>query len=390
VDPTNARHLAATYATSSGSASVLAISHDAGKTWKRSAIRGTLSCDGGGGSFLTRFDPDLEFDPQGRLYVSSSVWDFFYSGTAGIDVFSLTAAPGSDTLGPAVPIVGADPLVGAQRGFFAFDPAAPGTADVLTERIKFVNGGYKPGQSSLQLARTVNAGMSYATTNVYSAPPKKEVTAEGLIPRGEESLAFGDLLTPTAAFSQWPFHASLFMLRSSDGGLTWSTPKTVFAYTQPGPVSDCCLLRPVSSPDGTIYIPDPSTGKLQLARSTDDGSTWQRLTIGNFGGVSEPVVAAGPHGRVAVAFYKITHTASRQVAAVRIAVSGNHGRGWKLLRLGKPFSISGLGPRTDTSPLGAVQGIAATPTGFVAAMTVGGSLVHAGGGSDVDLITITK
>lgn len=49
-----------------------------------------------------------------------------------------------------------------------------------------------------------------------------------------------------------------------------------------------------------------------------------------------------------------------------------------------------LGPKSDTSPLGPVQWIAATPTGFVAAMTVGGSLVPGGTGSAIDLVTIAK
>jgi hypothetical protein len=387
VDPTDARHLAATYAVGTGSASVLAVSHDGGKTWKRSPLRGTLSCDGGGGSFLNRFDPDLEFDPWGRLYVSESVENFLNSGTSGIDVYSLTVAPGSDTLGPAVPIVGANPLIGAQRGFFAFDPAAPGAADMLTERIKFVSGQYKLADSSLQLARTVNAGVSYTTTTVYSPPPTKLVVAEGLIRHGQESLAFAEQ-DPTVG--HFPISDSLIMLRSSDGGLSWSAPQTVFNHTVQNKISDCCLLRPVSAPDRTIYIPDPNGGTLKLVRSTDEGGTWQRLRIGKFGDVSEPVVAAGPAGRVAVAFYKITNTTSGQDAAVRIAVSRNHGLSWSVLRLGRPFSIRRLGPTTDTSPLGPVQGIAATPTGFVAAMTVGGSLVHAGTGSAVDLVSITS
>ena len=207
--------------------------------------------------------------------------------------------------------------------------------------------------------------------------------------RRQESLAFADQFK-AAAFGRGPLPESLIMLRSSDNGQTWSAPTTVFQHTVPNPVSDCCLFRPVSGPDGAIYIPDPSAGKLRLVRSTDDGVTWQRITIGDFGDVSEPVIAAGPDGRVAVAFYKITKTRAGRVAAVRVAVSGNDGLSWRLLRFGQPFSLSSLGPKTDTSPLGPVQGIAATPTGFVAAMTVGGSLVHTGTGSAIDLVTIAK
>jgi hypothetical protein len=389
VDPTNARHLAATYAIGF-SASALAISHDGGKTWKRSPISGTLICDGGGGVFSDGFDPDLEFDPQGRLYLSASVQNpLFYSGTAGIDVLSLTVAPGSDTLGPAVPPVPTDPLMGAQRGFFAFDPAAPSTADALTTRIKYVDGQYKETQHpSLQLSRTVNAGVSYATTSVYSPPPHTGLRGQALIRHGHDLLAFADLF----AISQGAnFRESQIMLRSSDLGTTWSSPAKLFDHTVGADhVSDCCLMRATSGPDGTIYIPDPGGGKLQLVRSRDGGRSWQHLTVGNFGDVGEPSVAAGPGGAVAVAFYELSHTKAGLMAAVRIAVSSNHGRSWKQLSVGKPFSIRSLGPRDDTSPLGPTQGIAATPTGFVAAMTVGGSLVHAGGGSDVDLLTITK
>jgi hypothetical protein len=261
---------------------------------------------------------------------------------------------------------------------------------MLIERLKFVQGRYELGGSSLQIARTLDGGSSYSTATVYSASQQLAVFAEGLIGEGQESLAFADQFNASAFFGRGPLPESLIMLRSSDNGQTWSAPTTVFQHTVPNRVSDCCLFRPVSGPDGTIYIPDPSAGKLRLVRSTDDALTWQQTTIGNFGGVSEPVIAAGPNGRVAVAFYKITKTTSGEVAAVRIAVSGNNGLSWHLLRFGKPFSLSGLGPKTDTSPLGPVQGIAATPTGFVAAMTVGGSLVRAGTGSAVDLVTIAE
>ena len=388
VDPTNPLHLAATYAVAG--ASVVAMSEDGGHTWTRSPITGTLVCDGGGGTYYFRFDPDLQFDPWGRLYVLESVQGVFGSGTDGIDVFSLTVAPGSNALTPATPIVGADPLSGAQRAFVAFDPAAPDTADVLTERINYISGQYKLGGGSLQIARTLNGGASFSTATVYSAPRRTTPLAEGLIRHGQELLAFGELLSaawhPGAKMPE-----SAIMLRSSDGGQSWSTPEKIFDHTVGADgVSDCCLLRPVSGPDGTIYIPDPNGGKLQLVRSSDDGRTWRRLTIGDFGDVSEPVAAARPDGTVAVAFYRIAQTRAGQVAAVRIAVSENHGRNWKLLGLGKPFLVDRLGPRDDTSPLGPVQAIAATPTGFVAAMTVGGSLVHARRGSNVDLLSIAK
>jgi hypothetical protein len=256
-------------------------------------------------------------------------------------------------------------MTGAQRGFFAFDPARPGTADVLTERLGYVSAHYQPAGGSLELAQTRNHGRSFSTSTAYTAPRQKGVRAEGLIRHSHELLAFGELLNVAPHQPGTNLPLSAIVSRSADGGRTWSSPARVFDHSVGADlVSDYGLLRPASGPDGTIYIPDHNGGKLQLVRSRDGGRTWRRFTIGDFGDVSEPMVAAGPGGTVAVAFYKISQTTAGQLAAVRIAVSGNRGAAWKLLSLGKPFLISSLGPTDDSSPLGPVQGIAAHRPAF--------------------------
>lgn len=391
VDPTNPRHLAATYAIGDGTASVLATSRDAGATWTRTPITGTLLCNGGGGHYGVRFDPDLQYGPSGRLYVSESTAGGD-SGSNGTNTLVSTVSPGGDALGPPVPVVTPDAIRGAQRGFLAFEPSIPDYADVLTERLLYAAGQYLPVVGSLAISTTTDGGGSFAARTIYSVAPGNSVTAEGLIRHGSTVLAFGELITDVrgvASLLGQSLVEQLFVLRSTDGGQTFGPPLPVFEHAElADKVTDCCLLRPVAAPDGTVYIAEPLNGRILVHRSTDSGLSWQAFQAARYTGVSEPQLAVGPTGTLALSLYELSKDA--KTAHVHVLVSGNQAKNWRDMPVGSAFAISSLGAIDDTSPLGPVQGIAATPNGFVAAMTVGGPMVTAGGSSDVDLITIRR
>jgi hypothetical protein len=358
----------------------------------------TLRCDDGGGTWDDRFDPDLAFAPDGTLFLSEGLQRTAASasGTSGVDQLVLTVRPGTNSPGPPVPVVPADPINGAQRGFLAFKPASPQHLDVLTERLEYVLGHYvSGGQSSLALAASNDSGRTFASHTIYKAPTAHGVLAEGLLRYKSTLLAFGTIVDSAAdvpfQLGMGPSTRAQFVMRSTNGGRTFSAPVTVWHSTAAADhIVGCCLYKPAIAPDGTVYWADPSRTTLTIHRSTDLGKTWTTLAIALAAGWSEPTVVVRRDGALAVGAYRVSDsTGGGQALRYTLFASTTRGDAWQALPVGSAFKTSALGPADDTSPLGPVQGIAATRTGFAAAITVGGALVKNGIGSAIDLVTIT-
>jgi hypothetical protein len=254
-------------------------------------------------------------------------------------------------------------------------------------------GTYLPLEGSLWLAATQDGGASFGSRAIYTAPPGSSVVGEGLLLHGRTVLAFGEQVAATESLPALAGGTDLpeqaIVLRSSDGGETFSPAQTVARHLLGTGVANCCLFRPAVAPDGTFYWPIAAGGALTVYRSTDDGRSWKALRAAHYdGGVSEPQMTVDSAGRVALSLYRLS--AGGKTAEAHVLVSGTRGDSWRDITVGSPFAISALGPVDDASPLGPVQGIAATPRGFVAAMTVGGGNLAAGGTSDVDLISLKR
>jgi len=133
IDPTDSSHIAVTYSIGTSAASVIALTSNAGHTWSRSTLPGTVKCDTGGEMYSKRFDPDLEFDPFGRLYdTESTETSGIDTGTSGIDTLVASAAPGGHAA-PAGPSV--SPRVGLVRDRAMADCSDANGSFVLAELV---------------------------------------------------------------------------------------------------------------------------------------------------------------------------------------------------------------------------------------------------------------
>src|SRR5450755_2065581 len=73
VDPSNPRRLVATYLLGSNGAgvgAVVALSRDAGRTWRRAALEGLTQCEGGRADVLS--DPYLAYGRDEHVYIDAS------------------------------------------------------------------------------------------------------------------------------------------------------------------------------------------------------------------------------------------------------------------------------------------------------------------------------
>ncbi len=131
---------------------------------------------------------------------------------------------------------------------------------------------------------------------------------------GVAFLSFVDLVVNDSA-------GTVFVTKSTDGGLTWGTPVTVFESTE---LPDIPIDRPWitidnsgSIYDGTIYLTAMSychysggTHHLYLKTSTDNGNTWSTIKqvddssygVGSLT-ISYGAVSVGANGKIYIAYY---------------------------------------------------------------------------------------
>jgi hypothetical protein len=114
--------------------------------------------------------------------------------------------------------------------------------------------------------------------------------------RGGLVLADGDVLLP---LSDVPSYARIFAIRSTDSGATWSRPDLVvaedgLAFEEPAPIA---------LPDGDLLmlLRENVTRTLYLVRSTDGGKTWSKPVPTGIEAYPAHVIALGDGRLVAVA-----------------------------------------------------------------------------------------
>ena len=168
---------------------------------------------------------------------------------------------------------------------------------------------------------------------------------------------------------------SFMATRSEDHGETWSIPVKI------ADVSNLRGISPAVGLGGIVYAAwespskDGSTTEILLARSTDEGRSWQGPgTVREATPSPLPLnatLAAMSDGTLGVFFYDYRNDADPSDGVLTtdgwLRLSGDCGKTWQEVHLGGPFDRNSV-PNGAT---GGYQGLAALPGTFGAAFTMG-------------------
>ncbi|HTR56198.1 MAG TPA: sialidase family protein [Kofleriaceae bacterium] len=377
-DPTNDAHLVGAWQqnrwSSGGSdGTETAVSFDAGKTWTR-ALPKLSTC--AGGDYSRTSDPWVTIGGDGTTYVSSIGFD---STTSRSAVLAASSSDGGKTWSePAALIADDDPDVFNDKDSITADPFQPGvvyaTWDRLTGQTKAA--GLQSGPA--MFARLID-GTWEAARSIYDPGTNAQTLGNIIVvPRDgtlvDVFIAFHGGLSQDV-IADMPT-TDIQVIRSSDGGTTWSAPIEVASQSSVGVpderTGDGLPEIAVDRTSGAIYVAweDSSFSNndhdgIVVARSTDGGLTWSALVQAN--GAPDvpaftPQIAVASDGTVGVFYYDLRDDGH---ATAWLATSRDGGATWSDEQLSGPFDQTIANVGADGAFLGDYEGLAARGTDLV-------------------------
>jgi hypothetical protein len=205
-------------------------------------------------------------------------------------------------------------------------------------------------------SKTVDGGLTWSTPKVIFPTAKLTQTIGNIIvvdPRTGALYDFTSYIVHPNSAANTTYYAAF--VKSTDGGTTWSAPKTIaqmFAVGVTDPntgarlrVEDGIPSVAVDPATGRLYVaweeasafkrgnPKTSDDTITVATSNDGGATWSLTTpINTFTGKPAfiPTIQVGAGGVVAVTYYDVRNLAADNTTTlptdVWITYSGNHGQ----------------------------------------------------------------
>lgn len=362
-----------------------AATFDGGATWTL-ATPGVGRCSGGTGAaagYERASDPWLTFAADGTVYLTALVFD---TASARNAVVASQSSDGGITWSePAVLRADDDPAVFNDKESITADPADASRVYAVWDRLTGQTEPTQPvGTGPAWFARTVG-GIWQPARPIYDPGIDAQTLGNviGVLPDGTLIDAFDRI---TQASSTTPVH-SLAVIRSVDGGMTWSDAQ-VIAPTRGMGVEDPnshVFIRSgrdlpqiaVDRTSGAVYLvwqdapADGAPDAVLLVRSRDGGVSWSAPAVVN--GVPEapaftPSVAVATDGTVGVTYADLRDARLADADGFRVtpwlATSRDGGMTW---------SDEGLSLAFDLRPallrgvyfLGDYQGLAAVGSAFV-------------------------
>jgi len=322
VAPSDPDHIVAAWLVRGGEGGLLQVSasFDGGRSWTPARTLPLQACAGGPFDFLSHVsDPWVAIGPEGRVYVSGIA----FQPTEGMDaagaVIVVSSPDGGRTWdAPGVAAISRTPEFFHDNTALAVDLRHPGTAYVLTTRYE---GDGRIGPASL--SKTVDGGKTWSPIRGIS--PRTQGASRADAPQMVIDPCTGHLFV---FYTHGQGGSSMSVLRSEDGGESWSPPAPVYAGvplagqpTFPGTDKEVRI-----APDIGHAAVDPRTGRLYavftngqftdgkslqvgLTSSGDGGHTWTaplRVSADSAIGAWRPALAVGAQGRVAVSYFAPT------------------------------------------------------------------------------------
>ena len=343
---------------------VATVSHDGGATWTESWAHFSL-CSGGnasnGGDFERASDPWVSFAPNGHAYQIAITFNAS-NGTNGVLVSKSTN--GGDTWSDPVTLrrdnADVAPFFFNDKESITADPTNANNVYAIWDRTRFPSELANPNalhsfafRGDIMFSRTTNGGLTWEPARALFEPRSNQFSIGNqivVLPDG----TLVDIFNFEKGSGRQPSPSvfSQAVIRSTDHGLTWSSP-IVISNDDSLPVRDPDTGEPVRA--GT-FLPDiavdPSDGTLYavwadgrfskrdhddiaLSRSTDGGLTWSDPIKVNESpsGVTAftPSVHVTPDHVVAVTYYDFRNNTSDPNTLWTdyfIVHSHNHGLTW--------------------------------------------------------------
>ena len=367
----------------SPSGTVVAVSHDGGATWSRSALPGLLTC--AGGRYVHTSDPWVSIGHDGTTYVASlATRPATATGTAHDIVVSVSRDHGTTWDAPAVVETATAPPLQPDKEAILADPRRPASAYAVWVDYRVVSG-VDPSVNQVMFARTVDGGRSWsAPAAIYSGNDETQqhqllITAGGvLLDVFVEGPSLPGIAHPP------PLPVKIRLIRSTDQGKTWSAPIDAarFTYTNavdPGTGSQLRFFgQNISavSAGNAVYVSwfenhsDFST--VLVARSEDAGLHWRtpHVLVREKAEAFLPTLAVAGDATVGLLWFDFRHFKKGSPTLdtdVWFSTSRDRGANWIDRRAAGPFDLRSA-PAARYGPfIGDYMGLVGLPDGFAAA-----------------------
>jgi hypothetical protein len=382
-----------------------AYSNDGGKTWAYSNIPFGV-CATGNSPYDRVSEPSVSIGPDGTAYVAG--------GGTKPDANALwvtTSRDGGKTWGSATQIKENDASTKyyADEPMVTADPTKPGTAYVVwNDNLTTDNGPIK-----IWLSKTTDGGKTWSKPAVlvnatnwhaafdqpvlvdshsgvlyevyWSVAPNKvaKKTCKTVTRKGKKKKI---CTTKQVVPSNPTFKSSVAVVKSTDGGQTWSAPTTVHSIAEFADAANVASYAPLSAAidpgSGKLYVAfgdgtqsSGTTEDISLVSSADGGATWSSAARVNAGAGSPamfPTVAVNASGAVGVLYYAFpgsSKTAQPLKADVWFTSSTDGGQHFgNDQHLGGPYDLGSapfITSGTVSVPyIGAAQGLTAAGSTF--------------------------
>ena len=301
------------------------VSSDGGRTFTEITLP-VSSCAPGGLSYERASDPWVSFGPDGTLYASALAFD---ANSPRNTVAATTSADGGRTWHHTTALIDDTQLEFVDdKNSVTADPLRPGTAYQVWDRLDGGPTGLQLLTGPSLMSVTHDFGRTWSTPQVIVNTGQFQQTIGNVIVVDQHRgtlYDFYDSLTFTDADANTTTDVSYRMVRSDNGGRTWSQPTVVATdtgTTDVDPNNGAALRTGEGIPSVAI---DPATGQLylayegtdftagaydqiQLTTSTDGGRHWTspaRINGAPRSPAFTPSIAVTAAGTVAVTYYDI-------------------------------------------------------------------------------------
>jgi Neuraminidase (sialidase) len=375
VNPNNPRNLIASWKQDispvyNARDDLVASSLDGGKTWRRTTVPGLTRCTGG--SSDTASDPWVSFGGDGTAYFGGQAGLVSTEPEAIAIVASRSRDGGRHW---SAPVTVAPRQGGNEQPAITGSPTRPGHAYMTWSNFQLDV--EPPWTNTVSFSRTTDRGATWsppvlvdqAGPFAIDQAPRIQVLPNGTL---LAIFARADFATGRATIQVVrSLDEGRTWLPAIEAGSKqlldeFRDPETNEILPQPGYPSSTV------APDGTVYTTyehstSPTSGAIGVVRSRDGGRTWTTITLPGVSAFAfEPAIAVDRHGTVGVIWYDLRNDRpgdSATTADLWFAHSTDRGATWHQIHVGGPTDLRTAAPGAQNR-FGEYQGLAGLRKGF--------------------------